>query len=451
MSFRASVLVILLFVSSACSATPAPLPAPTRAVTPRPSPTDEIEGTPTPFVTRAPGTVLFSVFGDAVEKKAYDALVAAFKTKNPDVSVETEYIPNQFAYRDRLEENFAIGSPPDVVLLNNRRYGFYGLRRLLEPLGPYLEKSAVVHEAEFFPEALAPFRINGQLTCIPQNASNLVVYFNKDLFNQANVPYPRDGWTWDDFLAAAKALTRDTNGDGKIDQYGLGTEGDLLRLAPFVWQNGGQIFDDEVNPTKLTLDSPASIEALHWVIDLQVKHHVVPDPQAEVIESFETRFINGSIAMFINQRRGVGMYRDNMKMDWDVAPLPRHKQAAGVLQADAYCIPIASANKQNAWKLIEFASSAEGQTILASSGRVMPSLRAVAESDAFLQPGQKPEHARIFIDTLPQTHAFPIVLNWAQIEEIAGEQIERAFHGTLALETILPRASERIETLLKKR
>ena len=64
-------------------------------------------------------------------------------------------------------------------------------------------------------------------------------------------------WTWDDFLHAARALTRDTDGDGRIDQYGLGTEVSIFRLAPFVWQNGGELVDDPRAPTRLTLDSAA--------------------------------------------------------------------------------------------------------------------------------------------------------------------------------------------------
>ena len=57
-------------------------------------------------------------------------------------------------------------------------------------------------------------------------------------------------------MATAKALTKDTDGDGAIDQYGLGTEASIFRLAPFIWQNGGDIVDDPDKPTRLTLDTP---------------------------------------------------------------------------------------------------------------------------------------------------------------------------------------------------
>jgi multiple sugar transport system substrate-binding protein len=104
-----------------------------------------------------------------------------------------------------------------------------------------------------------------------------VVYYNKNLFDQAGVAYPQAGWSWDDFLKAAQALTKDTNGDGATDQYGVGTELEAIRLAPFVWQNGGEIVDDPAKPTRLALDTPAATEAFQWFVDLQVKHHVAPD------------------------------------------------------------------------------------------------------------------------------------------------------------------------------
>lgn len=456
MSSRKVVLFIVLCAAvaalfAACNARPLPLPEQTVISTRRPSATAEAEETSTPFITRSPDSVLFMTYGDAAERQAYEQLVEAFKSQNPSIEFEMLFIPNQFAYRQRISEDFAAGQPPDVMLLNNRRYGFYALRRLLAPLGPKLQASNMVREADLFPEMVDAFRLDGELICVPQSGSNLVVYYNKTLFDRANVPYPRADWKWDDFLRTAQAMTRDTNGDGKTDVFGVGTEADLLRLAPFVWQNGGEIVDNYDEPTKMVLDSPEALEALRWVVDLQVKYHVVPSPQDEVIEAFETRFVNGSIAMFINQRRGVGLYRDEMQFDWDVAPLPQNKRAAGILQSEGYCIPQASLNREDAWKFVEFATSAQGQTILAASGRILPSMRSIAESDAFLQPGLKPANARVFLDTLPLVRNFPVLTNWPQIEEIVGEQIERAFHGTLALEVILPRAVERVNVIIKPR
>lgn len=113
--------------------------------------------------------------------------------------------------------------------------------------------------------------------CIPQNFSSLVVYYNSDLFDKAGIDYPADGWTWYQFLDAAKTVTKDLDGDGLVDQFGLRIDSSLFRLAPFVWQNKGQVVDNDYTPNRLTLDQLFSLEVLQWFVDLKVSHGVVPD------------------------------------------------------------------------------------------------------------------------------------------------------------------------------
>ena len=162
----------------------------------------------------------------------------------PTIDVTLAHIPSQSDYRARLATDYAAGTPPDVALLSYRRAGAFIAADQLDPLGPYLDASDVIQPDDFYPVTLESFTWNGELMCIPQNISSLVVYYNRDLFAAAGLPEPADDWTWDDFLDAAVALTRDLDGDGATDQYGLGVEASLYRLSPFVWQNGGRIVDD---------------------------------------------------------------------------------------------------------------------------------------------------------------------------------------------------------------
>ena len=341
------------------------------------------------------------VFGDPAEKAAFDSLVTAFDAKFPEIDVNLIHIPGQNDYRKRLATDFASGTPADITLINYRRYASFAVKGVLEPLGPYLEKSQVIKEADFYPESIQPFYWQGRLMCIPQNLSSLVVYYNKKLFDDAGVAYPSDEWTWDDFVTTAKALTKDTDGDGTVDQYGLGTEASIFRLAPFIWQNGGDLIDNPDNPTRLALDTPEASEAVRWFIALQTEHKVIPDAVQEAAEDSESRFQNGRLAMFLNSRRGVPTYREIEAFDWDVAPLPQGKQKAGILHADAYCLSKLAANKDAAWTFIEFANSVEGQTIVAASGRTVPSLKSVAESPAFLDPNAKPSRSNVFLELDP--------------------------------------------------
>jgi multiple sugar transport system substrate-binding protein len=393
----------------------------------------------------AEADVSFMIFGDPAEKAAYDSLVAAFDAKFPEINVNLIHIPGQTDYRRRIATDFASGSPADITLINYRRYASFAVKGVLEPLGPYLANSQVIKEADFYPEAMQPFYWQGELMCIPQNLSSLVVYYNKKLFDDAGVAYPSDDWTWDDFLATAKALTKDTDGDGKMDQHGLGTEASIFRLAPFIWQNGGEVVVNPDDPTRLALDTPEAAEATKWFINLQVEHKVVPDAVEEAAEDSESRFQNGRLAMFLNSRRGVPTYREIEAFDWDVAPLPQGKQKAGILHADAYCMSKSAENKEAVWTFIEFANSVEGQTIVAASGRTVPSLKSVAESVAFLDPNAKPSRSNVFLDSIPFIRGVPVMETWVDIESTVGNELERGFYGQASADEIIAESIRRTD------
>ncbi len=399
-----------------------------------------------------PGTtrVSFMVFGDPAELAAYRKLVAAFEAKQSEVRIQLIHIPSQKEYRRRLAADFTGGAPADVLLSNYLRFSDLASRGGVEILTPYFVRSTVLREEEFNPLVLKAFTWRNRLYGIPQNVSSLVVYYNKALFDAAGLPYPEDDWNWNDFVRTARALTRDVDSDGRTDQYGLGVEPTLTRLAPFIWQNGGELVDNRLEPTRLRLLEAPAVEAAQWFVDLQVRHGVVPNRVEERAEESEARFLNGRTAMFLNSRRGVPTYREIRGFDWDVAPLPRAKERAGILHSDAYFIARSSRVKDAAWRFIEYACSREGQEIIAASGRTVPSNMTVAASAAFLDPERKPQNSRVFLDTVPVMRAAPQHAGWVDIEEIASDELERAFYGEVELAEALRRTVERTQNVFNE-
>ena len=201
--------------------------------------------------------------------------------------------------------------------------------------------------------------------------------------------------------------------------------------------------DDENDPYTLMLDTSDALDAGKFVFDLQTVYHVAPNAEQEVSEESESRFINGRLAMFFNSRRGVPAYRESANFDWDVAPLPQNKTQATILHADSYCMPSASKNKDAAWTFIEYANSVEGQTIVAGTGRTVPSLIAVANSPAFLDPSAKPASSQVFLDVIPTIRALPVHPNWAEIEDTASEELARGFYGETDAYDAMLRAVQR--------
>lgn len=377
------------------------------------------------------GEIRFLVFGEPAELEAFRTVVSEFQKLEPRIVITLVEASDRDDLITRLSTSFAGGQPPDLFLINYRFFRQFAVRGVLEPIEERLERSRAFDEEDFYPQALDAFRIDGRLQCLPQNISSLVVYYNRDLFAQAGVSEPEPGWTWNDMVEKAIALTRDEDGDGNVDRYGLGVEPTLIRIAPFVWSNGGELLDDDVRPTRFALDSPAADAALRAFFDLRQLHLVVPTEEEVESEDDETRFLNGRTAMVLSSRRATPTFRTITAFDWDVAPLPRHVEPAGILHSDAYCLTRASQEKDAAWRFMEFALGPEGQRITARSGRTVPSLVEVSRSAAFLDPAAKPANSRVFLDTIPSIRRVPNISTWPEIEDAAEGILENGLYESV--------------------
>ena len=208
--------------------------------------------------------------------------------------------------------------------------------------------------------------------CIPQNASSLVVYYNRALFDAARLSYPAAGWTWDDFLQTARALTRDMDGDGQDGPVRRG------RIAPSCTARA--LYLAERRRLSMTRPAhPARPRQPGSAGSLPMVRRSASEGARDARcgrragrGSSETRFMNGRLAMFFNSRRGVTTFRTVTGLDWDVAPLPVGATAASILHSDGFCMAAKAHDKESAWTLIEFANGAEGQTIMAGTGRTVP-------------------------------------------------------------------------------
>ena len=397
-------------------------------------------------------SVTFAYWGDPAEAEAYENVITSYEESNPGINVDGQYTPGKSDYKRRISTAFAGNQAPDVFLVNYREYGQFADTGALEPLGPMLAESDTIAEDDFYPIALDAFRSNGDtLTCIPQNISSLVVYYNVDLFMQANVPLPTENWTLDDFTSAASALTQDTNGDGTTDIYGLVTESSLIRYAPFIWAMGGEIVDDTDNPTRLTLDTPAARAGIDWFASLGEGDLAVVPTKAEVLaEDDLSRFMNGRAAMYFQSRRVVPTLREIDTFQWDAAPLPQGDEPAGILHSDALCMNVNAEDKDAAWAFIEYALGPEGQTELAKTGRTVPSLTAIAESAVFIDPNASPKHSQVFLDAIPTLRRVPSVGAWPEVEDIFDATFQEALYANFDTDAAIATTQERANAVLSR-
>ena len=385
----------------------------------------------------APITV--QVGADPEEEAVYRSLVSAYRESGGgEVDLVTV---SRDDHLTRLSTAFTSGDAPDVFLINYRQYAPYVQRGAVQPIGPLIEQAGV-DTADYYEEPLRAFTYDGALQCMPQNISSLVVYWNRKLFTEAGVPAPKAGWSWDEFVATAKALT----GGGV---KGVGIDPSIVRMAPFVWSNGGTIVDDDAAPTRTTLHEPGARGALQKVVDL-IGSGATPDKEQLAAQGVPEQFMTGKVAMFLSSRVEVPALREQRGLDFDVAGLPGMGEPASVLHSDAYCVSADSPNAAAAAKFVAYAVGKQGQTLTALGGRTVPSLRSVATSAAFLSPSRAPASSQVFLDAIPHLRHTPVAPSWPEVEDVIGTQLERAFLDGVPLDEVLAEIQKQADPLLSR-
>jgi len=360
------------------------------------------------------------VSGEAEEIAVYDALVNAFEKENRGTDVQLMPVSDKDDHLAKLTTSFSNGNPPDIFLINFREYSQYVARGAIDAVGPYLDENGV-DAADYYEQPMEAFTYDGELQCMPQNISSLVVYYNRVLLKQAGLERPPEDWDWNEFRRYALELTTD-------GERGLGIEPSVIRLAPFVWSNGGELTDDSDSPMRFTLDEPAAREALEYIVSLVRDDGVVPTEEEVAAQDLETRFVANKLGMFLSSRREVPALREVSGLKFDVAPLPMSQEPAGILHSDAYCMATGAPAPDEAYEFIRFATGRQGQTITALGGRTVPSMIAVAESGAFLDPTQAPRHSEVFLDGVDSIRRTPVIPSWPEIEDEAEEILTRVFY-----------------------
>jgi multiple sugar transport system permease protein len=270
---------------------------------------------------------------------------------------------------------------------------------------------------------LDAFRYDGQMAGrgplygIPKDWTTMLMYVNCDLFKRAAIAVPYNGWTWDEFEADCKKISAlPPDASGRF--YGA-----ALNTWPGVLQNmlqcyGGDFFNG-ADFRDVTVDSPGSIAALSMIqrtrfIDKSVYQASGPMASNNGVQLFYTGKVAaiGPVGRWETPHfRGTGPGDPGItEFRWDVVPLPHEKRTVSDIAVVAWSMSAATKHPQQAFDLLHFLTGPEGQKIMARLGMAIPSLKAVAHSDAFLSG--KPDHAQIFLDELEH----------AQISQIPAER-----------------------------
>ena len=390
--------------------------------------------------------IQFSSWGSESEIAIIKPILKEFEQKNSDIKVDFIHIPKN--YFQKLHLLVASRLTPDVIFINNINGPVYAENDVLLDLSSYLQKDDLIAEKDFFPESLKAFKYKNNLYAMPRDISNLVIYYNKDIFDKYDIAYPDKSWNFKQFLATAQKLTKDFNSDGKIDQFGIGFEEMPLFWLPFLWSNSGGIINSE--PTKAIINNPQSIDSIQYYADLRNKYHVAPTASEAGSATMSQLFMQGKIAMQINGRWSVPRYRKDLEFNWDIAKFPKGSSGS-VVDADAsgWAISKSSEHPEEAWRLVRFLASKQACQEFTKSGRIVPARVDVANSEVFLDKGKFPKNSRLFIDIIPESKPTPVVENSQEIMDLVNITLEPVWDGKKkAAEVIDDKLIKRINSLL---
>lgn len=300
---------------------------------------------------------------------------------NTGAIVRKEGIPGEYVPKMLL--NFVAGTQPDVMVVDASSAAVFIDNGMLQDLRPFMRQSKTFALDDFYANVIATYT-RGQgdapVYAIPNDFTPMVMYYNKDLFDAAGVPYPKDDWTFADFLETSKRLT-------KKDQYGFAFSNWMPGWVMFLWNNGGDVLSPDGRKAEGYFDSNENVETVSFIRDLITKHRVAPS-LSETAAMGVDPFANGQAAMTVSGHWAMVGFKSAKNIRWDrlgVVCMPHNVPTSQtVLYMSAYGIPKGAKNADLAWKYIEMWTSQALQREYQTTGIAVCARKDVSEERAGL-------------------------------------------------------------------
>ena len=265
----------------------------------------------------------FPMLPELRDQEIYDELVKRFEAEHPEIDVKIETLP-WVGRTQKLITAIAGNRAPDCVYLNLDLVAQLASRDSLLPMEDYLSEEA---KADYGQELLDATMVDGHLYMFPMLRTIYAGIYNRTILEQVGLDPDSPPTNWEELQELADLATKDTDGDGYIDQFGLGVPlgGDSLNnsLWPLLWQAGGQVFTDDGK--RVAFNSPEGVESLTFLSDLFKQGAI---PRSYLSTSGGSEFSRGRVAYWFcaGSVELVALRRDVPHLDIDVAPILKHRE-----------------------------------------------------------------------------------------------------------------------------
>jgi len=304
-----------------------------------------------------------------------------FERQHPGVRVQMEHIPGAGQYEPKLLMMFVSGHAPDVIHLDASSAAVFVNHNVLLDLALRIAGDADFDRGAYFENVFDVARRGNRIYAIPLDFTPMVMVYNKRLFDQAGVRYPRDGWTWQSFLETCKQLTKVDLGARKPVRYGFNFLNWMPGWVPWLWLNGGDVLSPDGRHAVGYFDAPESIEAVQFLVDLIVKHRVAPNLTESAAAGVDL-FRAGRAAIHLTGHWSLIEYRAD-GMDIGIIGLPTNTgERVTVMYESGLAITCMSPHADLAWEYIKYMTSEKVQAQRVSTGLAISAYRAVARGYA---------------------------------------------------------------------
>jgi multiple sugar transport system substrate-binding protein len=390
------------------------------------------------------GKVVYATWGTPTQRENESWSLLAFEKNYSDLKVDVIWAASAAEHVTKQISMRSAGAPPDVVRLPSwAAFTFYN-EDAIRRLDAYFKRDGFRTDQLAQPFDVGTFkrRWHG----LPRGqAGAWSIFYNRRLFDAAGLKAPATGWTWDDFLAAARALTRPESGSTPA-QWGTTVEPMADFYYPWLWGHGGE--DIERTGEKSLLDSPASREALQWIADLRLKHRVAP-PAGDLPDG-PAAFATGRVGMWFGPADAELELAKLPQVDYALAPQPKGKQGQqSAYKPDVTCLSFAAQYPDDGWELMQFLVDTDVQRLEFENGLWYPQTKEITGTPAFQKPAGAPYDRRPGIPNALIKSRTPVMLpRGDEMRAATLRELTPFWRGTKSVDAATDAAAKSVNAIL---
>jgi multiple sugar transport system substrate-binding protein len=375
-------------------------------------------------------------------RDVFQKLVAKFNQQHPDIQVESLYVGQADQQLPKILAAVVGNAAPDLLWFGSMLTGQLVELNAIEPLDKFWNNSPVSQAID--PALRESMQYEQQRWSVPFGTNNVGIFYRPSLFKAAGIEKLPTNWT--ELRATAKQLTRDTNGDGKVDRYGillpLGKgEWTVFTWLPFMWGGGGEL---QAGNEMKKIDNPGSIAALSlWQHLIQDGSAILSSPE----RGYELdSFMAGKVAMQLTGPWTLGQLAGTKDIDYGVMPIPMGiRSVTSVGGENLFMMKGNPQHRQAAWKFMEYILSQEFQTQWAIGTGYLPVNLNSRQESRYKDYVAKTPATQVFLDQAKYGRSRPIAPGYSQISENLGRAIESVLMNKSSPQEALKTAQARLD------